>query len=198
MNLEEARRYLNRAGYEAVLAVVDAAVGSHWHDHGHSIRDGRAGPPVSSSGRNHTVHTAGYPARALPLAPEPPEALAGPDTPAEAPEATGGQREARKRPGRTPPPPEPLEVLDRIQEQTLAAGLVGYSPLSQDQAVAVMVTRLATAQAEARQWHESASHHRQIAEHYRDALAHLVGFTGGDDRSRAALADPPEWNGRLI
>jgi hypothetical protein len=66
---------------------------------------------------------------------------------------------------------------------------------------------------EARQYRESASHHRQIAEHYRDALAALLGHVTDDPlhsdylhhvdkpavaAARVALDRLPEWNGILI
>jgi hypothetical protein len=62
--------------------------------------------------------------------------------------------------------------------------------------------RLAVALAEARQYRESASHHRQIAEHYRDALAKMLEPGGYDyikiSKAKRALENPPEWDGTLI
>lgn len=53
-----------------------------------------------------------------------------------------------------------------------------------------------------RQYHEAYSHSRQIAEHYRDALAALLNSSPVAIRpeaatAREALDNPPEWDGRL-
>lgn len=54
--------------------------------------------------------------------------------------------------------------------------------------------------AEIRQLREAMSHHRQIAEHYRDALAEVVRVTDLDlawQTAQCALDNVPEWNGVL-
>jgi hypothetical protein len=65
---------------------------------------------------------------------------------------------------------------------------------------------------EARQYRESASHHRQIADHYKAALAALLAQMTEDPlhdylhhvsreavaAARVALSTPPEWDGTLI
>lgn len=70
--------------------------------------------------------------------------------------------------------------------------------------------RLVVALAEARQYRESASHHRQIAEHYRKVALVLIAWADRDGdslsgpmrfavgQSRKDLDNPPEWDGTLI
>jgi len=57
---------------------------------------------------------------------------------------------------------------------------------------------LAVARAEARQYREAMSHHRQIAEHYRNFLISIVeGHVWPRHQAQKALETVPEWDGVL-
>jgi hypothetical protein len=164
-----------------LMVLIDARVTQHHHLYPHGV----TGPGVVMAPGSHWEER---------------QSLPGPEAPNEATEPT----ESHRRPGKIPP--TAMQVLERVQEALVEAGMHGYSPLSVAEGVETLarvlrMTRetLSVAQVSTRQHLVASSHRAQIAEHYRAALQQIAeGPASPEWRGVARDALPaPAWDKRI-